>query len=101
MEGKITNPIQLTATLVFHEDPTPHVEIVEHSIHYGRDCEHGSLGRKGAPTPMTPTMLNAIKDIFEEAIEAANSAEGYAPTGYGDVQWPVEPEPDPDPEPNP
>ncbi len=99
MAGKITNPIQLTATLVFHTpDGEPaHVEIVEHSIHYGRECEHGSLGRKGGAVPMTPTMLNAIKDFFEESIAATNVNESYTPENYGPVQWPVEPEPEPDP----
>ena len=95
-EGKITNPVELTATLVFHDpDGEPsHVDVVKAEIHYGTQCEHGSHGRKGAPVPMTPTMLNSIKDFFEEAIEAANVAEGYASVAYGAVEWLPEPEPE-------
>lgn len=94
MAKKIKNPIQLTVTLMFHTDGTPHVDITEASIHYGIDCEHGSLGRKGAPVSHTSTMLNAIKDYFEEAIDNANIQESIPEVVYGDVQWESEPEPD-------
>ena len=99
MAKKVKNPIELKAVLLFHEpDGEPaHVDIVEASIHYGADCEHGNLGRRGSgELTHNDELLRAIKDFFEDAVSQANVIEGLRPPDYGSVQW-VIPEPEPDP----
>jgi len=67
MRKQTRNPIEVKATVHFDEgQPTYHIENV--SIHYGMDCEHGDLGRKGLPLDRNQEVLNIVKDFLEEAV---------------------------------
>ena len=95
MGKKIKNEIEVKATLHFSDDETPIVHIVEASVHYGTECEHGDLGRKGLSFIAEPTIVNPIKDFFENAMVILNAHEGCEPVDYGAVEWkPPAPEPE-------
>lgn len=81
MAKRIKNPIEFKATVRFGElnsngytngegEPLP-FEIEDVSVHYGRTCEYGDLGRKGLPLELTQEVLNMVKDCVEEGIRQA------------------------------
>ena len=78
MVKKIKNLIEVTATLDYAGDIGVGLPYTIHdvSIHYGLECEHGDMGRKGLPLEQNQEILNIVKDFAEEGIKQAEVAEG-------------------------
>lgn len=74
MAKRIKNPIEVKATVSLDDNGA--IEQVEDvSVHYGLECEHGDLGRKGLPLEQNQTVENVVKDFVEEALRQASKHE--------------------------
>lgn len=62
---KLSNPLELK--VVFEVDDTGEVDIAL-SAHYSRECEYGSLGKKGIELELSSTEITQIKQFTKNVV---------------------------------